>query len=55
MMYEMRACRMTYGDLNSSGLDGCGRCTWASDLILSRSGVVGAKVMEKLKFRRCSR
>ena len=46
---------MSRGDLNSGGLDGCGGCTWASDLILSRFGMVGAKVMEKLKVGRCGR
>ena len=45
---------MGWGDFHSGGLNRCGRGTWTCGLILRIFGVIRAKVVEKLKIRRCS-
>ena len=46
---------MKWSGFNSGCVDGGGRGTWTSKLILSRIGIKRAKVMEKLKVRRSGR
>ena len=46
---------MRWSSLQSGGVNGCGRSTWISKLILSRLGVERAKVVEKLEIRWCGR
>ena len=46
---------MSWSGLHSGGVNGCGRSTWTSKLIMSKLEVKGAKVMEKLEIRWCGR
>ena len=46
---------MRWIGLHSGGVNGCSGSTQTSKLILSRLGVKGAKVMEKLEIKWCGR